>query len=52
MPILQVQLTGANVLVANFRGNTVTKLRSSDATNLGTFAVENSLRAVPLMGPT
>jgi DNA-binding beta-propeller fold protein YncE len=34
-----VAFDGANIWVANHDYNTVTKLRASDGTNLGTFAV-------------
>ena len=42
---------GANIWVTNNEGNgTVTKLRTSDGANLGTFAVGNSPRAVAFDG--
>jgi outer membrane lipoprotein-sorting protein len=37
-----IEFDGANMWVANFSSNTVTKLRASDGANLGTFAVGNA----------
>jgi DNA-binding beta-propeller fold protein YncE len=45
-----VAFDGANIWVANYFANNVTKLRASDGTNLGTFPVGDSPRAVAFDG--
>jgi DNA-binding beta-propeller fold protein YncE len=45
-----VAFDGSNIWVANFGGSTVTELRASDGTTLGTFAVGTDPQGVAFDG--